>query len=82
MKNIRVKEEKRMDKLSRQYAQTVIFRSAIDREELFIRKSQHYHGELKDKELKDMVKEFEKAAMEHIKLLKDKMIKLNININS
>ena len=69
-----------MDKLSNQYAQTVIFRTAIDREELFIRKCQHYYDELKDQELKDMVKDFEKASMEHIRLMKDKMIKLNISV--
>lgn len=70
-----------MDKLSQQYIQTVAFRSSIDREELFIRKCQEYYEDFKDRELQNMVKEFEKNSMEHIKMLKDKMIKLNIQVS-
>jgi len=67
-----------MDKLSQEYIQTIAFRSAIDREELLIRKCHEYYEKLKDKELQRLVKEFEKTSMEHIKMLKDKMIKLSI----
>lgn len=70
-----------MDKLSHEYIQTVAFRTSIDREELLIRKCMEYYDEFKDKALKDMVKDFENAANEHIKALKDKMVKMNIQMN-
>lgn len=69
-----------MDKLPEDYMHTLAFTEAVNREELLIRKCREYHGLLKDKKLKDMVKGFEKECQEHIKVLKDKMIKLNVQV--
>lgn len=69
-----------MDKLSQKYIQTVAFRSAIDREELLIRKCIAFENMAKDKNLQEMANDFKKSCEEHIKMLKDKMIKLNIQI--
>ncbi len=54
------------------------FRQAIDREELLIRKCDCYFPDLKDENLIDLINDFRDNAGEHIKQLKDKMIKLNI----
>ncbi len=56
----------------------MIFKSSLDKEELLIKKYEEYFPEIKDKYLKDMLEDFRKEAREHIRLLKDKMIKLNI----
>ena len=69
-----------MDKLSQDFVQTIAFRSSIDREELFIRKCKEMSAATKDKELTDLVHELENISEEHIKMMKDKMIKLNIKI--
>ena len=71
-----------MDKLSQEFIQTIAFRSAIDREELFIRKCREYAGGTGEKEFKDMIDEFESVSQEHIKMMKDKMIKLNVKIKT
>jgi len=56
----------------------LMFRTAIDREELLIRKCRGFYDDIKNKEIMDIVKDIESTAQEHIKALKDKMIKLNI----
>jgi hypothetical protein len=70
-----------MDKLSHEYIQTVAFRFSIDREELLIRKCREYYGSFKEGALRDLANDMESSCMEHIKLLKDKMVKLNIKMN-
>ena len=67
-----------MKKLSQEYILTIKFTRALEREELLVKKCEEYLNNLKSGDLKDMVKNFEKNALEHIRLLKDKMIKLNI----
>ncbi len=50
---------------------------SIERENLLIKKIQHYHKNIKDKDLANMLLEFEKTAREHIHILTDKKEKLN-----
>jgi hypothetical protein len=71
-----------LEELQQEYILSIIFSHAIEREELSISKYKDYLGELKGKnknqQLTDILNEFEKNAQEHITMLKDKMIKLNI----
>ncbi len=67
-----------MEELLQEYILSIVFRNAIDKEELLIKKYEDYYTDLKNKELKDMLKKMKKTSEEHIKILKDKMIKLKI----
>lgn len=67
-----------MDKLSQEYILTMVFNESIDREELLLKKYDEYYKNIKDSDLKDVIKEFKTNSKEHIKLMKDKMIMLNI----
>lgn len=67
-----------MDKLSQEYILSIAFKQSIDREELLLRKYDDYFPDIKDREIKETIEKFRKNSHEHIKLLKDKMIKLNI----
>lgn len=67
-----------MDKLSQEYILITSFSSALDMEELLIRKCNHYIDEVKDESLKNLVNDLKTECQGHIKLLKDKMLKLNI----
>ena len=69
-----------MDKLSQEYILTTSFSSALDMEELLIRKCNYYAKELKDEDLKGLIMDMRKEGQEHIKRMKDKMIKLNIKV--
>ncbi|MCX7749619.1 MAG: hypothetical protein N2645_22410 [Clostridia bacterium] len=67
-----------MEKLSQELVLSITFNKSIEREELLIKKYEAYEEGLKDKELKAILNEFRKDAQEHLKMMKDKMIKLNI----
>lgn len=67
-----------MDKLSQEYMLSIIFNESIDREQLLLKKYDDICNKIKDKEIKNMIKEFSKNSREHIDILKDKMIALNI----
>ncbi|MCT4618864.1 MAG: hypothetical protein N4A62_05695 [Marinisporobacter sp.] len=67
-----------MKKVSQAYLLDTAFILAIDKEELLLKKYKAYLQKVNNKELKKMVKEFEKISKEHIKLMKDMMIKINI----
>ena len=67
-----------MEKFSEQYLLTTSFRTAIDREELLIRKCKGYIEDIKSEEMKDFIHEMENNSEEHIKMMKDKMAKLNV----
>jgi hypothetical protein len=67
-----------MDKLSLEYIMTTSFRTSIDREELLVRKCKDYYKDIKAEELKEFIHDMENNSEEHIKMLKDKMVKLNI----
>ena len=67
-----------MEKLSQEYILMMVFTNSLNREKLLVSKYRAYEGALKNKELKEMVKEFYGTAQEHLKLMKDKMIKLDI----
>lgn len=69
-----------MDKLSQEYILTTSFSSALDMEELLIRKCNHYADQLKDENLINLIMDMKKECQEHIKIMKDKMIKLNIKV--
>lgn len=68
-----------MEELQQEYMLSIIFTYAVERERLLINK---YHAlaaaNKKNAAVRELVKEFEEEAREHIELLKDKMIKLNI----
>ena len=67
-----------MEKLSQEYILSIIFNRSIQREELLLKKYDEYFPQVKDKNITDTLKKFKKNSQEHIKLLKDKMIKLSI----
>lgn len=71
-----------MEKLRQEYILSILFYHSVEREELMINKYAGYFknsvNKKKNSELFSMLKEFENEAREHVTLLKDKMIKLNI----
>lgn len=67
-----------MEEFSQEYVLSIVFRNSIDKEELLLKKYEDYYFMIKDKELKEIVKEFRKTSQEHLKVMKDKMIKLKI----
>jgi hypothetical protein len=67
-----------MEKLSQECMMKIAFKQSLDREELLLKKYEYLDNEIRDKYLKDIIKEFRENCYEHIKLMKDKMIKLNL----
>lgn len=67
-----------MDKLSQEYILNIMFNESLDREQLLLKKYDEIYDKIKDKEIKNMIKEFRKDSREHIDILKDKMIALNV----
>lgn len=67
-----------MEKLLQEYTLSILFSNSLEREELLLRKYTDYYPDIKNKELKDTINEFKKNSQEHIKILNDKMAKLNI----
>lgn len=67
-----------MKKLSQEQLMDVSFTLSIDREEILLKKYQDCMGRINTKEIKDIIKEFKKTSREHIKLIKDLMIKVNL----
>ena len=67
-----------MEAFSQEYVLSIVFRNSIDKEELLIKKYEEYYDAIKNKELKEVVKEFKKTSQEHLKVMKEKMIKLKI----
>jgi rubrerythrin len=56
----------------------MVFKSAIDREELLIKKYEDYSKNMKSEELKEMINEFKSEAQGHISMIKDKIMQLNL----
>lgn len=67
-----------MQEFSQEYVLSIIFRNSINKEELLLKKYENYYGVIKNKELKEIVKEFKKTSRNHLNIMKDKMIKLKI----
>lgn len=67
-----------MEKLQQEYILSIIFSKSISREVLLSKKYKDYYSKTKNSELKELIQELRSDSEEHIKLLKDKMIKLNI----
>lgn len=67
-----------MEKLPQEFIQSLTFIKALEREELLIKKYEDYMAVLKDKELRDLFKDFMRTSQDHIKLLKEKMNKLKV----
>lgn len=67
-----------MEEFSQEYVLSIVFRNAIDKEELLLKKYEEYYSNIKNKELKEVIKEFKRTSREHLKVMKDKMIKLKI----
>ncbi|HCC08246.1 MAG TPA: hypothetical protein DEP72_08845 [Clostridiales bacterium] len=66
-----------MQSVLQQNIQEIAFKLSIEREELLIKKYNNYYKEIKDKNLIDMMKEFENTSREHIKIVMYKIEKLN-----
>jgi len=67
-----------MEQFSQEYILSIVFRNSLDKEELLTKKYDDYYSKIKNKEIREIIKEFRKTSQEHIKILKDKMIKLKI----
>ena len=67
-----------MEEFSQEYVLSIVFRNSIDKEELLLKKYDDYYEKLKNKELREILKEFNKTSQEHLKIMKEKMIKLKI----
>ncbi len=67
-----------MEEFSQEYMLSIVFRNSIDKEELLVKKYEDYYDMIKNKDLKEIIKDFKKTAQEHLKVMKDKMIKLKI----
>lgn len=67
-----------MKKLSQEYLMDIAFTLSVDREELLLKKYSEYMKQSTNKEVKSIVKELKKTSKEHIKLIKDLMIKVNL----
>jgi rubrerythrin len=67
-----------MEEFSQEYVLSIVFRNSIDKEELLLKKYEVYYSNIRNKELKEVIKEFKKTSQEHLKIMKDKMIKLKI----
>ena len=67
-----------MKKVDQKCMMSNAFRLSIEREQLLVKKYAHYYPHLKDRRIKEMVKEFKNTSRNHIEKLKDKMIKLNL----
>lgn len=75
---IAVKGSGDMEEFSQEYVLSIVFRNSIDKEELLLKKYEEYYDNVKNKELKEIIKEFKKTSQEHLKVMKEKMIKLKI----
>lgn len=67
-----------MDILFQEHSLVTAFSHSIEREELLVTKYKYYIKELDDESLKNLMDEFKETSEQHLKLLKDKMIKLKI----
>lgn len=68
-----------MEKLQQEYILSMVFVRAIERESLLLKKYQEYiKDEEKNPDVKEMLKQFEKETGQHLTILRNKMVKLNI----
>lgn len=67
-----------MEKVSEKYPLQIVFNQCIERETLLIKKCKKYSSEVKDKQVKNYLDEFKRNSEDHIRLLKDTILKLNL----
>ncbi|AUS95690.1 hypothetical protein CDQ84_01635 [Clostridium thermosuccinogenes] len=67
-----------MKRIPDEFIISMVFKSAIDREELLIKKYEDYSKNMKSEELKEMIDEFKSEAQGHISMIKDKIMQLNL----
>ena len=67
-----------MEEFSQECILSIVFRNSIDKEELLLKKYDEYYDMIRNKELKEVLKEFRKTSQEHLKVMKERMIKLKI----
>lgn len=67
-----------MKNISQEYILDTAMKHSINREELLIKKYQENLDKLNNKELKRMMKEFKSDSREHVKLISEMMINLNL----
>ncbi|MCX7921696.1 MAG: hypothetical protein N3B21_06745 [Clostridia bacterium] len=68
-----------MDKVSEELILKIALSSSVDREVLLIKKYEEYTPSIKSDELKEILGELIETSKEHTDILKDKMLKLNLN---
>ena len=59
-----------MEEFSQEYVLSIIFRNSIDKEELLLKKYEEYYSNIRNKELKEVIKVFKRTSQEHLKVLK------------
>lgn len=67
-----------MKRIPDEFIISMVFKSAVDREELLIKKYEDYSKNMKSEELKEMINEFKSEAQGHISMIKDKIMQLNL----
>lgn len=67
-----------MKKVPLEYTVILAFENALEQEELLLRKYDDYLYALESDTLKDMIREFQKYAHEHVKLIHEKIVQMNL----
>ena len=67
-----------MDSLTQEHLFSMAFNHSIDRENQLISKYTEYFKNVKNEEMKDIIRDFEKSSYGHINMLKNKMMRLNL----
>ena len=67
-----------MENIAQDFIMKQSFINSIDREELLLKKYDEFNSYFEDKESKELLKEFQETAREHIDKLKGKLKKLDI----
>ncbi len=67
-----------MKKIPQEYILNITFAKALNREELLVKKLNDYYKQCGNREMKKMLRIFNKTSNEHSKLLRQLMMNLNI----
>ena len=68
-----------MQQISEEYIFKQSIHQSLGREDLLLKKYDHYLAQLKDRELHEMLTEFKQTALVHTEILRDKMLKIGCN---
>lgn len=70
-----------MRRISEEDVLNISFAKSLNREEMLIKKYNAYYKQSNNKEIKKILVELNKTSKEHIKLIQEIMVKLNIHIS-